>query len=309
MQDVLPAEEEESEEQAHEEGTVWAPLGGPSDLELEASSEEAKQRAEVARPDLPPQAEIDRHRIDHVPYRAWCPECVEGFGQERPHTRNRGEERSIPMFACDYMYVTDKGVSSRDELTEADRPNALCVMVGKCSRTQCLFAHVVPRKGVDEDGYIVERLKQDILWLGHAKVVVRSDNEPAILRVVEKVVKAVRISGGVDAATHEGSVPYDPQTNGMAEGAVRLIKGQFRTLLLSLQRAIGGRIPVDHPLMTWLLEHAAYVRNVRIIGQDGKTAWQRARGTSGTTSYVAFGEVCMYKARSQEHGIGDDRQR
>ena len=213
------------------------------------------------------------------------------------------------MFACDYMYVTDKGVSLRSETTEEDRASAVCVMVSKCSRTQCMFAHVVPRKGVDDDGYIVEQMKKDILWLGHSKVIVRSDNEPAILRVVEKVTKAVRASGGVEAVSHEGSVPYDPQTNGLAEGAVRLIKGQFRTLLLGLQRAIQGRVPIDHPVLTWMVEHAAYVRNARIIGQDGKTAVQRARGSPGTTSYVAFGETCMYKARSQEQGIGHNQLR
>ena len=49
---------------------------------------------------------------------------------------------------------------------------------------------------------------------------IRSDNEPAILRVVEKVSKALRASGGIESVATEGSVPYDPQTNGMAGGAV-----------------------------------------------------------------------------------------
>ena len=85
-----------------------APLGGPTDVdtvgpELEASSKEAKPQHVIARPDAPSQSEIDRHVIDHIPYRAWCLECVEGFGREKPHSSSKEEVRSIPMFAFDYM--------------------------------------------------------------------------------------------------------------------------------------------------------------------------------------------------------------
>ena len=95
----------------------------------------------------------------------------------------------------------------------------------------------------------------------------------------------------------------------MAEGAVRLIKGQFRTLILGLERAVRGRIPVSHPAMAWLVEHSAYLRNVRLIGPDGKTAHQRVRGGPGTGALLGFGEVCKYKMRAHEMGIGDSQQR
>ena len=101
-----------------------------------------------------------------------------------------------------------------------------------------------------------------------------------------------------------GSVPYDPQTNGHAEGAVRLIKGQFCAMLLGLERHLAGRIPLDHPIIAWLVSHTAYVRTARVVGADGATAQQRARGSASTPPLIAFGELCRYKARSQEHGIG-----
>ena len=303
----MPAEEDTPT--AQEDRPEETPLGGAQGHELEAPEEEASPQKTVSRPEMPSQAEIDSHRIDHIPYRAWCPECVEGFGRERRHHAGDVSERSIPTLACDYMYLTDKGALSREELTEGERVGATCVMVAKCSATQCLFAHTVPRKGVDDDGYIVERLRKDIAWLGHSKVMLRSDNEPAILKVMEKVAKAARASGGVDAVSCEGSVPYDPQTNGMAEGAVGIVKGQFRTMLKGLQRSIQGRIPTDHPAMAWLVGHAAYVRNARIIGSDGRTAHQRPRGTKGTTTFLAFGKLCRYKARAQEAGIGSDQDR
>ena len=68
------------------EGSEEIPLGGAPEAEIEAPEEEAHPQRNVPRPDLPSHAEIDRHRVDHIPYRAWCPECVEGVGRERDRT-------------------------------------------------------------------------------------------------------------------------------------------------------------------------------------------------------------------------------
>ena len=40
---------------------------------------------------------------------------------------------------------------------------------------------------------------------------------------------------GVDVVD-EGSVPYDPETNGQVEAAVKLLKGQLRVHQLSFER-------------------------------------------------------------------------
>ena len=80
--------------------------------------------------------------------------------------------------------------------------------------SKALFAHAVPQKGVDEKNYIVDQFVNDILWLGYARVIVRSDNEPAIKKVVEDTLAALKVSG-LDQAAAEGSVPYDPRPTAM----------------------------------------------------------------------------------------------
>ena len=85
---------------------------------------------------------------------------------------------------------------------------------------------------------------------------------------------------------------------------MRLLKGMFRTLLLGLDKQIQGRIPLDHPAVSWLVLHAAHVRNLRVVGADGKTPFQRARGTCSVPALLGFGEVCRYRKRAQEKGIG-----
>ena len=268
---------------------------------VEAPIEEVAPRKVFESPPMPTQAEIDRHRITHLPYRCWCPECVEAFGREKPHTRTQGE-RVLPLISCDYAYQTDKGVFSRDELTEDERAAALRILVAFDHATATPFAHAVPRKGADPDGYVADQIRKDVLWLGHSKVVIRSDNEPALVQVIERALIALKASG-VDAP-REGSVPHDPQTNGAAESAVRLIKGQLRAMLLGLERQIKARTPLDHPIVAWLVCHAAMVRTLQVIGTDGLTAHQRARGGPGTTKLMSFGEICRYKCRSKENGIG-----
>ena len=76
-------------------------------------------------------------------------------------------------------------------------------------------------------------IRNDVLWLGHPKVVIRSDNDTALLQVVETALAALKAKGV--AFNSEGSVPYDPQTNGAAENAVRLLKGSMRAMLLSFE--------------------------------------------------------------------------
>ena len=85
-------------------------------------------------------------------------------------------------------------------------------------------------------GYAVKNLVENVLWLGHARVAVRSDNEPAIIKLVNTAFNLLKLSG-LDV-TGEGSIEYDPQSNGAAESAVRVIKGQVRALQVGFENDI-----------------------------------------------------------------------
>ena len=136
---------------------------------------------------------MDPHRIAHLPYRPWCLECVEGFARERPH-RHKEVQRLIPRISCDYLYLTEKGIFARDELNNMERQGAMRVLVAYCSATKVLFACAVPHKGADSEGYAVEQLKQDALWLGHSKLTTKGDNEPSLIQVVDRSLAALRLS-------------------------------------------------------------------------------------------------------------------
>ena len=121
------------------------------------------------------------------------------------------------------------------------------MLAGIDSSTKVLVAHAVPQKGVDSGGYASRCLADSIAWLGHSRVTIRSDNEPAIVQLV-----AVTANLRVDVVC-EGSIPYGPQSNGAAESAGRLMKGGLRTTQLGLERELRAHIPVGHLIGAWMV--------------------------------------------------------
>ena len=157
---------------------------------------------------MPTQAEMAEHKNNgHAQYRDWCPDCVKGFRREWAQKKS-SSERLAPLISCDYVYKSPTGVFALDELSEEERVKALKVLVAECGATKSPFAHAASRRGADQDGDIVEQFKQHVLWLGHAKVMIRSDNEPAMVQFIETVLAAQHTAGFSSAG--EGSVPYDP---------------------------------------------------------------------------------------------------
>ena len=65
------------------------------------------------------------------------------------------------------------------------------VLITYCSLTRSVFAHAVRRKGADE--HVVQQIIDNTAWLGHVRLVLRSDNEPAILALVTEALRGLRV--------------------------------------------------------------------------------------------------------------------
>ena len=98
---------------------------------------------------LPSLSERMEHRTADLPYRSWCPECVEAFARERSHRSIRTEERQFPLVSIDFLFLQPKGVVLCEESQnrwEEPPDGCICVLAGMCSATQSLFAFAVPKK-------------------------------------------------------------------------------------------------------------------------------------------------------------------
>jgi hypothetical protein len=97
----------------------------------------------------------------------------------------------------------------------------------------------------------------------------------------------------MDQIIEEHPNTYDSSSNGEIEIAEKTITGLLRTNKIDLEKRIGKAIPQAHPLFSWLVEHCSWIHNVRTRGNDGLTAYQRARLKDFKKMLIAFGELVL----------------
>ncbi len=147
-----------------------------------------------------------------------------------------------------------------------------CLVV-RCNSTKAVFGHVIPCKGADEDGIVADIVVQDVLWLGHTRVILKADGEAAIQALVRRAMELARVEcKDLNQLSKEDPAAYDSQSNGGTEIGVRLIRGLFRTVKLCLEARINKYIPIDHPIIAWMMQHVCLLLNCMVKGGDGITA-------------------------------------
>ena len=120
----------------------------------------------------------------------------------------------------------------------------LKIIVPKHRDTNTISSYVVELKGRGIDGTI-ERIIEDIRRLGYKKIIIKSDQEPALVDLINGIIEARE-----DITIPECSPVGESQSNGMIERAVRSVKDQVRTLRLAPQGRIRRRVPQDRAVMT-----------------------------------------------------------
>ena len=107
----------------------------------------------------------------------------------------------MAIVGLDYFYITEKGLVKKDDLQypddEAIREARLKDEIVKCLIIRCyesrnVFGHSVPLKGDDEDRFAAGKAVEDIAWLGHVKMILKSDREPALLSLVSGALKLLK---------------------------------------------------------------------------------------------------------------------
>ena len=129
-------------------------------------------------------------------------------------------------------------------------------------------------------------------------MLLKSDNGPAMLQVLVEARK--RQEEKLEIVVDENSIPYDSQSNGGAEIGCKLLRGQGCAMRGCFEHRIQRRIPPRHPLLAWMVEHAAALRTHLVKGKGGNTAYQRLQGRPLIGKLMTFGECGRYKLRSKD---------
>ena len=173
----------------------------------------------------------------------------------------------MKVFHVDFMFLEPKDV--------ADQTMA-CMVVCE-AETRMTMAAAVPCKatGTSISVRIVALLRETGCL--HGDVIVRSDQEPAVMSIIEEVGEnGVQRGGGRFVV--ENRPVGSSQSNGVAEKAIQSVHCQVRVLESALGNRWGIKIPYRHSVIPWVVASVAFFLNRCEVGQDGKTAYERLKG-------------------------------
>ena len=235
-------------------------------------------------PGLPTQQEREAHRATHMPYRAWCEECVMASKANPAHRVLTRDTPEIPEVGVDYGFLREEG-----------QEESLTIMVVKDRETRATFSFMVPTKGAGWK-YSVDCLTSAIDRFGHTKTVLMHDQEAALNDLCREAAK--QSNGGV---IQQSSPVGESQSNGRIEVAVKLCKNQIRVIKFGLERRLKCKIPQDHPIMGFLVEHAGLLITKFQTGRDdGRTAFRRLLGKDCREDVIEFGESILYRVMDKD---------
>jgi hypothetical protein len=241
--------------------------------------EEARRPKVPKTPCKPSQREIDEHYATHLPFRDWCPCCTRGKKKNPNHTLVPAHEREVEEVHVDQCFLEN-----------------LKSLVMRGRNTRATFSDVVLYKGRGREGP-VERVQANLRKLGHKRIIIRTDQEPALINLA-KAAKEAR----AEAIGLEHSPAGESQSNGLVERATQTVEEQVRTYKLGLEQRIQSSIPNDHPSVTWLVQHAGDCIAQVLVGRDRKTALERLLGEPCREEIFEFGERICYKVRKGQAG-------
>ena len=134
------------------------------------------------------------------------------------------------------------------------------VVLMRDHRSRVTFAHVTQGKSTSKEvysEYFTKAAVADLVALGHKRLILKTDQEPAMV-ALQECVKAASNSEIILRNSPVG----ESQSNGVVEKAVRDIEDQIRTLKDAAECRLNIRIGVKSPLLTWLVEHAAWSEHI-----------------------------------------------
>jgi hypothetical protein len=274
--------------------SVMCKICGVSDGEDDVDDAEFGVRAtqKVKDPKMPKQEEIEEHEKTHLPYRSWCRHCVRGRGKEALHKKMK-EKPDINEVHFDFFFMGKEGEPGR----------TIPIAAVKERITGMMMAAVVPRKsgGV----YIAKRVMAFLQEVGceFGDVTVKSDQEEAIKSVVKDVGR-LRAAAGGGRFVEEMSPVGASASNGVIERGIQSIEGQVRVLLGALESRWKVKMPVDHPILCYMIEYAAYLLNRFEVGRDGRTSYERCKGKKAKTLGIEFGESVHWKRKPVGGALG-----
>ena len=139
--------------------------------------------------------------------------------------------------------------------------------------------------------WIAKRVADWLDSLGSQTVTLKCDNEPAILALAQEI-RSLRREGSTTIFEHRDE--GEKQRKHLAEGSVNIVKGLIRTFKSSTESNLRTEIGPSHPLIPWMIEHAAQLKNRYMVGANSRTATERLRVRGAQRPENELGEKVLF---------------
>ena len=177
----------------------------------------------------PSTKEKEEHEKSHIPFRRWCEFCVMGESKNASHKSSDKEEKNqVPTISYDYAVPKSKEGKEEDI-------KMWPILMGVNHESNWITANMVPRKGPDP--FAVHVVVKEIEASGYNKMIVKSDQEPAILDLLRT---ARRERAETIQVIPEESPVGEHQSNGKIENTVQIVEGQIRIMKLVMEKRMAS---------------------------------------------------------------------
>ena len=187
-------------------------------------------------PQEPTPEQRAQHELTHLPPEPWCEHCIKGRAIDTAHRLVPLELKATnPRVEVDYSFIKVDGTTAEmDESTEV-------ILSAWDEATGMATAACLPSKNYDPD-YVSRWLAEFVASLGHTKVVIRTDGEPAVQTISKRLLDTFRkdLVVGVRGvkATAETAPRYSSQSMGGVGAFQRTLKTDVLTMRYDL-KALG----------------------------------------------------------------------
>ena len=252
--------------------------------------DDSRKPNQVAPVSEPTPEQRREHAVTHLPYEPWCKYCVAHKARSDKHHKATGLSRGTSGISMDFSF-TGRDEGSAEKLT----------VLNLCDRdTKLVDAIPVTNKGgVASVNYMVAEICRFSNLLGHGDISLRSDGEPAMQHLQNKVQEA-RLKMNLKTKP-ELTETGDHKSNGRAEQTCQAIRQMAGILLEDYEDKVKTHVATGHPLHSWSFRHAAWLLN-RFNPQQGMTPFERLNQSAYTGKVVCFGETVMARVKTATKG-------
>ncbi len=209
--------------------------------------------------------------ILHMPYRAWCPLCVQCKGRADYHKRQVFDKK--PVIQLDYAFITSKPKTTDDEpntttVLPQDK-NTVTMLTAVDVTTGMSASSIVKNKGPND--YAVNEVIRFVLEVGRSQGVLQTDQEPAIRALAREAATKLGMTTRLAPA-------YSHRSQGSVERWHKELHGHVKLLREMIKINYQVDLTPTSPMMTWVVKQPSWLHTRYQIHTDGKTSYERRWG-------------------------------